>query len=38
VTWTFTPPGVRRGAEVSLLALLALLGVAFAPWLRARRR
>ena len=37
VTWTFTPPGVKLGAVVSLLALLALLGVALAPWLRARR-
>jgi hypothetical protein len=37
VTWTFTPPGVRLGAGISLVALLALLGVAFAPWLRSRR-
>jgi hypothetical protein len=38
VTWTFTPPGVRLGAGISLVALLALAGVALVPWLRARRR
>ena len=37
VTWTFTPPGVKLGAVVSLVALLALLGVALVPWRRARR-
>ena len=37
VTWTFTPPGVRLGALISLVALLALAGVALTPWLRARR-
>jgi hypothetical protein len=37
VTWTFTPPGVKLGAAVSLLALLALAGVALVPWRRARR-
>ncbi len=36
VTWTFTPPGVRLGAVVSLIALLAAIGVAFVPWRRAR--
>jgi uncharacterized membrane protein YfhO len=36
VTWTFTPPGVKLGALVSLLGLLALIGVAFVPWRRAR--
>ena len=37
VTWTFTPPGVRLGALISLVSLLALAGVALTPWLRARR-
>jgi hypothetical protein len=37
VTWVFTPPGVRTGALISLAALLALIGVALVPWLRARR-
>jgi hypothetical protein len=37
VTWTFTPPGVRLGAMTSLVALLALAGVALVPWLRARQ-
>jgi hypothetical protein len=38
VTWTFTPPGVRLGAAISLVALLALIGTALLPPLRARRR
>jgi hypothetical protein len=37
VTWTFTPPGVKLGAVISLVALLALVGVAVVPWRRARR-
>ena len=37
VTWVFTPPGVRAGALISLLGLLALLAVALVPWWRARR-
>jgi hypothetical protein len=37
VTWTFTPPGVKLGAAVSLVAALALLGVAVVPLRRERR-
>jgi hypothetical protein len=37
VTWTFTPPGVKLGAVVSLAALLAVFGVALVPWRRGRR-
>ena len=37
VTWSFTPPGVRAGALISLVALLALAAVALVPWRRARR-
>jgi hypothetical protein len=33
VTWTFTPPGVRAGWIISLLALALAIGLALAPWL-----
>ena len=38
VTWTFTPPGLRLGAAISLVSLLAVLGLALLPWLPTRRR
>ena len=37
VTWTFTPPGVRLGALISVLAAFALVSLAVVPWRRARR-
>jgi hypothetical protein len=37
VVWTFTPPGVRAGLWISLVAFTAVLGLAFAPWVRGRR-
>jgi hypothetical protein len=38
VVWTFEPPRLRIGAIVSLVALLALLGVAMIPWILRRYR
>jgi hypothetical protein len=37
VTWEFTPPGVRLGWIISLIAVFAAAGVALNPWFRARR-
>ena len=37
MTWQFTPPGVRLGWLISLAAVVALAGVALAPWFRARQ-
>ena len=37
VVWTFEPPRLRIGAIISLVALLALLGVAAIPWIRRYR-
>jgi uncharacterized membrane protein YfhO len=38
VVWTFEARRLRIGAIVSLVALLALLGVAAIPWIRRRYR
>ena len=37
VVWTFTPPGVKLGVLISVLAALALTGLALIPWWRSRR-